>query len=562
MENWYAALPVVVLAAMSAILNWQVSKRYLHFCQLSSYQLDGYFGAVRRGFRTEVAPVVAMCAAIAGICLLIWRMGAMLFAPVPWLSLLLASAAGAVALYFAVQRQMQKIAPAKKPFVKTPRAARLIGANTVLQLGISLVCGIGFAVMCCTLIVSIASPWKEAVLFCLWFLVQFPLWGAPWIVALATALRKRPEEKINHGFVEDAKRILAQRSDLLRIGITGSYGKTSTKFILGTILAEKYRVLVPPQSYNTPMGVTRVIREQLLPEHEIMICEMGARRTGEIRELCEIVHPQYGILTSIGPQHLETFGSIEMVAKTKYELMQALPEDGWGFFPQDGSYAQQCYEQFEGKKGMFGFEGEGLYAKAEDLEVSAFGSAFTLVFSPQEKIRCQTALLGKHNIQNILGCACVAHALGLTLEQICEGIRKAQPVEHRLQLIRSGNGALVIDDAFNSSPNGTKAAMEVLSMFEGYRKICITPGLVELGEKEAEENHAFGVRLAKVCDIVILVGKKHTEPIRNALEENGLREPFLFSADSLAEATEILGYLVSPGDVILFENDLPDQYNE
>ncbi|MFR6571569.1 MAG: glutamate ligase domain-containing protein [Christensenellales bacterium] len=161
---------------------------------------------------------------------------------------------------------------------------------------------------------------------------------------------------------------------------------------------------------------------------------------------------------------------------------------------------------------------------------------------------------------NVLGCAAVAHALGLSLEQIAAGVAKAEPVEHRLQLINPNNGTLVIDDAFNSNPNGTKAAMEVLSMYTQFRRICVTPGMVELGEKEEEENEAFGARMAAVCHYVVLVGQTRAIPIKRGLLSAGFPEENIFIGENLDQATEILGAFIRPGDVVLFENDLPDHY--
>ena len=199
-------------------------------------------------------------------------------------------------------------------------------------------------------------------------------------------------------------------------------------------------------------------------------------------------------------------------------------------------------------------------ARAENIRCGSFGSRFDLVIG-EERIACETRLLGKHNIANIVGCACVAHCLGLTPAQIRLGIRKLQPVEHRLQLVPTAGGVTVIDDAFNANPSGVRAAMEVLSAFEG-RKIVVTPGLVELGEREAEENRAFGRVMAGVADIVLLVGPRHTKPIYEGLVESGFSEGAIHVFKSLSEATEALWKLAKPGDVVIFENDLPDNYNE
>ena len=208
---------------------------------------------------------------------------------------------------------------------------------------------------------------------------------------------------------------------------------------------------------------------------------------------------------------------------------------------------------------MFGLT-EDCDVRAVNLDVGPFGSEFDLQIRGTDSVHCTTQLLGKHNIMNVLGCAATAYELGLTLAQIAAGIQKAEPVEHRLQLINPNNGTLVIDDAFNSNPNGTKAAMEVLSMYTQFRKICVTPGMVELGEKEEEENQAFGERMAAVCQFVILVGQTRAIPIKRGLLKAGFPEENIFVGENLDQATEILGALIRPGDVVLFENDLPDHY--
>ncbi|MBE5780878.1 MAG: UDP-N-acetylmuramoyl-tripeptide--D-alanyl-D-alanine ligase [Clostridiales bacterium] len=559
METLFYTLPILVISAVMVLQAMGCSRRFFHLLQLDSYQLDGYAKSVVRSAKKDRDTLLLLCTGV-------WF--AALFLP-----LLEDAAAGlgtavlcvmAVVLWLKCNqlKKQQAEAKAKKEFVETARMQRLLKTFRILVWVWAVI--ISIAAIAALLLLGVTMrPLAAGRLYALCLLILLlPLMLLPQTVALVARIRQPLENRINQGFVDDAKAILRRRPELIRIGITGSYGKTSTKFILGAILKEKYNTLVPPSSYNTPMGITRMVREMLTEEHEVMICEMGARRVGEIKELCDIVHPQYGILTSIGPQHLETFLSIENVAGTKYELMQALPKDGIGFFAADDAYCEDLYKTHSGNKGLFGLRETGMYMGASNITAGAFGSEFDLIAPDGSTIHCTTGLLGKHNISNILGCACVAYALGLTLEEIARGIAKAEPVEHRLQLINPGNGTLVIDDAFNSNPSGARAAMDVLSMFHGFRKICITPGMVELGERQEAENYAFGKRMAEVCDIAILIGEKQSAPIRKGLLECGFPELFLFTAKNLDEATAILGHLVRPKDVILFENDLPDNYNE
>jgi UDP-N-acetylmuramoyl-tripeptide--D-alanyl-D-alanine ligase len=244
---------------------------------------------------------------------------------------------------------------------------------------------------------------------------------------------------------------------------------------------------------------------------------------------------------------------------TKYEIMEALNENGVGFFPNDEGACTALYSKFKGNKRLFGLQIEGNDVWAEDIEAGAFGSTFTLC-RREERCRCATKLLGKHNIMNILGCAAVASELGLSFVEIAEGIEKIEPIEHRLQLMNPGTGVLIVDDAFNSNPQGTQMAMDVLRMFTGYRKICVTPGMVELGESEYNENRQFGLRMALVCDIVILVGELRAKAMAQGLLQGGFPADKIHIVADLDRATAVLATLTRAGDVVLFENDLPDHY--
>ncbi len=437
---------------------------------------------------------------------------------------------------------------AKKPLVYTSRVKRLF-----------LMLAVVYAIVAfCLLMLDIYAA-KDTLASHTPFFILMLFIGAG--VVCANAAAAPIEKSVQRRYFNDAKKKLEERPDLIRIGITGSYGKTSCKFILGTILAEKYNVLVPPSSYNTPMGLTRVVREQMKPSHEVFIAEMGARHVGDIKELCGLVHPKFGLITSVGPQHLETFGSIETIASTKYELIESLPPDGCAFFPGDNEICRGLYDRTGIEKKLFSIDYEGKSdVRAENIRTGSFGSRFDLILNG-ERVECETKLLGKHNILNILGCASVAYRLGLTAAQIRLGIRKIQPIEHRLQILPTANGITVIDDAFNANPSGVRAAMEVLKGFEG-RKVVVTPGMVELGESEESENRAFGRVMADAADTVMLIGPKHTRPIYEGLLEAGFDETNIQVYNSLDEASKVLWSFVTSGDVVIFVNDLPDNYNE
>ena len=533
-----------IAAAVSCLLSGKI---LLHYFQLESYQFPGYFRTVRRNLLKAVLP---------GICVSVLLAAALLPAAVLNDAVWDRPAAGALHLILSVllltgggwflgRRLSEK--KAKKAFVLTARMKRLYAVS--------------FAVMTLILYFSVrmtnSQPGRDAagtaVFIC--FPLLLPLW-----IALCGLLAWPVEKLICELYFRDAQRILRERKDLIRIGITGSWGKTSVKFILGTILEEKYHTLVTPASFNTPMGVTKVIRSRLEPGHRVFVAEMGARHVGDIKEMCRLVHPQIGILTSVGPQHLDTFRTVERVAKTKYELIDALPEDGEAFFADDGDLCRQLYEKTNVSKHLTGTDPEKDEVWAENIRYSPEGSTFTLCRGGLRK-DCTTQLLGELNIRNILLCAAVAFSLGLSMEQIARGIAKIRPVEHRLQLIRHPGGPNVIDDAFNSNIRGAKQAFQVLKQFPR-KRVVITPGMVELGDQEYAMNREFGVAMADCCDAAVLVGRKRSAAIADGLKENGFPEDSVFVVQSLEEATVLMREITGAGDTVLFENDLPDNYTE
>lgn len=511
----------------------------LHFFQLESYQFPGYFRTLKRNRVHSLLP--GACAALAMLVLLyLFDLLALRDGP-RWVAmtaaaLLLPLSAGAglvIGRAFSPRR-------AKKKFVITGRVKRLYAVFFLVMTGISALCA--------------ATPW--AVLPALW-----PL-ALPLVVALSGLLAWPIEKAISECYFRDARQKLLANPRLIRIGVTGSYGKTSVKHILGAILSEKYPTLITPASFNTPMGVTRAIREKLSPSHQVFVGEMGARHVGDIKEMCRLVHPTIGIITSVGPQHLETFKTIERVASTKYELIEALPDEGsHAYFYDDGAWVRKMYDRTQKPKTLCGRDPATCDCWCDEVSVSAEGSHFTLHVRGMGNVECHTRLLGEHNIQNILLAAAVASDLGLTLRQIAHGVEKLSPVKHRLELLSHPGSFTIINDAFNSNPVGAKAALAVLKGFPS-RRIIITPGMVELGEREAEYNREFGREMADCVDIAIIVGKNRAMPIIEGLKEAGFPESDIHRVDSLDDSTRLLHSLVRPTDTVLYENDLPDHYQE
>ena len=375
---------------------------------------------------------------------------------------------------------------------------------------------------------------------------------------IANVINHPIEKAVNQHYINDAKRMLRSVPNLQIIGVTGSYGKTSVKFYLQTLLQEKYNVLVTPESYNTPMGIVKTIRGSLKSTHEIFICEMGARHVGDIKEDTDIVHPHHGVITSVGPQHLETFHSMENIKNTKFELADALPEGGMLFLNGDNEYIQEKAKEYKNKIFYYSEkQGEGYQAK--DVSVSQFGTEFTVVTPGGEEERFQMKLVGAHNVINVVGAIAVANQFGMSLKELKIPVRRIQPVEHRMQMREQGL-VTIIDDAYNSNPVGSKAAVETLAMFDGIR-ILITPGMVELGDKEDEYNFKFGTYAADCCDYILLVGKKNEKSLREGVLSKNFPEEKCRSFDKLEDALNYAYAIKGDGHkYVLLENDLPDNY--
>ena len=385
----------------------------------------------------------------------------------------------------------------------------------------------------------------------------------PFALVLAGNTLLRPVENWVEGrYVSQARARLQAMRGLTVVGLTGSYGKTSTKNVLAKILAARYNVLMTPESYNTLMGVVRTTREMLKPTHEVFVVEMGAMQKGDIKEICDLVAPTHVVLTAIGEQHLETFKNLETIKKTKYEIVEAAPDDGYVYLNYDDENVRQLPRIGDKKYIYYGMASDQVAYYGYDLRFDANGTSFVVRKQDGTEKEITTKLLGRHNISNILAGIAVASELGMDLGTIARAVRDLKPVEHRLSIVKHPNNVTVLDDAFNSNPVGSRMALEVLGEFSGNKKILVTPGMIELGDKQHEFNKAFGEQAAAVCDYIILVGQRQTAPIREGLAARGYPPERYFVAKDLAEAVQHLQTVVAAGDVVLFENDLPDAYNE
>jgi len=381
------------------------------------------------------------------------------------------------------------------------------------------------------------------------------------LIMLASNLILKPFEfYLKKYYYNDAKKILEDHKELIVIGVTGSYGKTSTKFILETILSQQFTTLVTPHSYNTTLGVVLTVRGKLNRSTEVFIAEMGAKQKGDIKEICDLVKPKYGVVTAVGPQHLETFGSLKNVINTKFELMEAIADKGKGFVNGDSANIQVGMKRFSKVNYVSYGTNADNKVKIVDVNQTIHGSEFNVVTSRGKQFY-QTKLLGMHNILNIAGAIAVAIELGMSYEKISMGVKELKAVEHRLELKRQDD-YYILDDAFNSNPTGARFAIDVLSQFDSGKKIIMTPGMIELGDMDAELHFEFGKQIAEVCDIVILIGQNKTKDIVKGLKSKDYDMSKVQVLKTVYDGFAYLRQIVTSGDVILIENDLPDNFNE
>lgn len=452
----------------------------------------------------------------------------------------------------------------KKPLVFTPRVWRL----SVPYFAFSAILPVSFTYMSFTGLVPfyevpLLNHFSGLLNFDLIILVFGWAFGTmilPFFILLSGLITKPVERYIQNGFKKQARKKLASMPDLQVIAITGSYGKTSTKFMIRDLLKERFNVCSTPGSYNTPMGICKVINNDLQSNHQILILEMGARYEGNIQELCDIAKPDISVVTNVGVAHLETFGSQDVIAREKGTLVDNLESGDVAILNADDSRVSNMgADRNEISRILVGLNSGEI--QGSNISYDTSGMSFDVTIGDETE-QFQTKLLGAHNAQNLLLAVGVAHHFGLRLKTMALAASKIEPIEHRLELKQNG-GLFVIDDAFNSNPVGAKNAVEILSDFDSGQRIIITPGMIELGEIQEEENRKFGEVIGKAnLDLVILVGEERSKPILEGIKEHDSTAMNVRIVNSLFEANELVKKHARAGDVVLYENDLPDVYNE
>ena len=359
-------------------------------------------------------------------------------------------------------------------------------------------------------------------------------------------------------FINKAKYKIRSLDNLINIGITGSYGKTTTKNIIYEILSSKYHTLKTPASYNTPLGISKTILELLSPLHQVFICEMGSDHLGEIDYLTKFIGPKISVVVTIGPQHLNTFFSIDNIIKEKMTMIENLPKGGLGIINIDNDY---IYNYSINNKDIdiitVGID-RSADLRAINIQYNTKGSEFDVKYS-DNIYHFKTKLLGKYNIINILVSIAIGLYLKVDINNIIRSISECPYIKNRLEL-KEINGFTFIDNSFNSNYEGFKMSIDILCNFSNTRFI-ITPGLIDLGFKQKEYNYQLGQYMVGKVDICILIGDKQISDMYQGLIDNGFNKDNIIIFDHVLKAFDYIYRVAKIDDIILLENDLPDAFN-
>lgn len=560
--SWYYSLLDILAVLFSLIMlrySWYRIRFFMQVFQQTGYKRNEYWSWLKQNWDDKVIPSDLGLYNIV-LLLMLWFEG-WVFSKITATALSLVLFLYGAWWFGYVGRY--KAEKEKKPLVFTPRVIRL-------SIPLFILCGL-IPGMFIYMAYSGKLPFAGLPLpnyyvtflsFDLLLLVFGWIFGSilyPFWMFFASHMTQPVENYIQEGFKKQARAKLASMPDLKVIALTGSYGKTSTKFMIRDLLKERFSVCTTPGSYNTPMGICKVINNDLNSNHQILILEMGARYEGNIGELCDIARPDISVVTNVGLAHLETFGTQDVIAWEKGTLVRRLPENGVAILNADDPRVSKMGEERNNiTRIMCGFEGGEI--RASDIEYGPEGMSFRVQVGEEEEV-VETRLLGAHIASNLIQAIGVGKHLGLRLKTMALAARKMEPVEHRLEMKRSGD-LIIIDDAFNSNPVGAKNAVEILGSFSSGKRIIVTPGMIELGDLEYEENKKLGEHIGKAgLDKIYLVGKERSKPLLEGISSvNGEAEK-VEVVDSLFEANEKIREIASPGDVILYENDLPDMYN-
>lgn len=429
---------------------------------------------------------------------------------------------------------------AKKPLVMTGRAKRIFWA--------------GYALLFVLDLIIARLPMHPI----FWI---FPVQAIPFALTLGNMLVNPYEKKLQKRFWNEAhSKLLSLRPTV--IGITGSFGKTSAKHLLGHILEVQAPTLITPGSVNTPMGIARIVREQLAPHHRFFVCEMGAYGPGSIARLCRLAPPDVGVITAIGMAHYERFKTLDTVAKTKFELAEAAAAKNGPVI-----IAEQVLEFEHARKFRDGYPGTVVVGRGRDCALRIVNSIQTetgieaRVTWRENEYVLRAPIFGEHHIGNMCLVFATACMLGVGPEDAILALASAPQIKHRLEVRQGPAGSKLIDDAYNSNPVGFAAALRLLNTLHrnGGRRVLITPGMVEMGPAHDKEHKKIGELAATTVDVLLPVLPERVRSLTEAYTGHNPRG-LVIPCSTFKDAQAWMDANLTPADVVLLENDLPDLY--
>jgi UDP-N-acetylmuramoyl-tripeptide--D-alanyl-D-alanine ligase len=523
------SIPLLILVAAALVFCYRRTLTYLHIFQQDEYDGPRFLRwLASSGSFDKTLSLALLGLGIADL---------LLARAIPWAFPLLA----AVLFVTFARREANPLKASKKKLVLTARAKRVLSGALALTTA---------AAVGCALSGTARVNWL--------LVVQF----VPLSLVLSNIALIPVERAIQNRYWREAHEKLTRLSPKV-IGVTGSFGKTSVKHILGHILEMVAPTLITPGSVNTPMGISRIIREQLDSRHRFFVVEMGAYGPGSIARLCRLAPPDLGVITAIGLAHYERFKSLDTVARAKFELADAvLARSGTVVVAQqvlDCAAARDYVSRQADSFVVCGAAQDGALsagtirqdAAGVSVEVTWQGRSFTL----------KAPIFGAHHGMNMALAFAAACSLGVEPEIAVTALRSIPQIPHRLEVKRQGDGSILVDDAYNSNPIGFASALNVLDQLrpDGGRRILVTPGMVELGEAHAAEHARLGALAARCVDTLLLVCPERVPTFLEAFAA-GAPAATVLPCATFAEAQTWLGQNLARDDVVLLENDLPDLY--
>ena len=535
MPSAFFTMPIVI-ALVALVALYYRGKAYLKYFQQEEYDGRRFLSWVRCNAAIDrVATLIVVVSLLAGLS--VEPLGSGQFAVL-------------IALMVSIFLSRNALNQSKKALVMTARVKRIfmvyMVVSFVLYLALTLMLH-GYHASVDFNIVIVALP-------------ALMLQLAPITLVLAKGLLDPQEKAVQAKFRHEAEEKLKSLSPRI-VAITGSFGKTSAKHILDHILSAAQPTLATPGSVNTIMGITRVIREQLKPEHKFFIVEMGAYGPGSIAKLCAFTPPELGLITAVGAAHYERFKSLDVVAQAKFELAEdTFSRGGRMIVSADAIDAELLEDRIKVVPGDYTLVGKGRDIQLSNLAMTKEGLRLTIAIKGEEDQIVDVPLYGRHQADNIVLSIAAARALDVPWSVIRAALRSMPQIKHRVEVSMRTGSITTINDAYNSNPIGFVAALEVLDSLknEAGRRILVTPGMVELGTRHDEDHAMVGKKAAELADIILAVTPERMPSFVEAVIQEDKAQLLQFATQDEAEVW--VKDNVTVLDVVLFENNLPDLY--